>query len=61
MVGYTDLPLVSQDFVSDPRSTIFDAGAGIQLNPQFVKLVAWVRARALGSRVDGFKTHRLTH
>ena len=45
MVGYTDLPLVSQDFVSDSRSTIFDAGAGIQLNPQFVKLVAWVRAR----------------
>ena len=42
-VGYTDMPLVSQDFVSDPRSTIFDAGAGIQLSPQFVKLVAWVR------------------
>jgi glyceraldehyde 3-phosphate dehydrogenase len=42
VIGYTDLPLVSQDFVSDSRSTIFDAGAGIQLNPTFVKLVAWV-------------------
>ncbi len=41
VVGYTELPMVSQDFVSDSRSTIFDAGAGIQLNPQFVKLVAW--------------------
>lgn len=41
VVGYTELPMVSQDFVSDSRSTIFDAGAGIALNPQFVKLVAW--------------------
>lgn len=28
IIGYTETPLVSQDFVSDPRSTIFDAGAG---------------------------------
>jgi len=48
VIGYTDLPLVSQDFVSDPRSTIFDAGAGIALNPNFVKLVAWVRCRFAG-------------
>jgi len=42
VIGYTDLPLVSQDFTSDSRSTIFDAGAGIMLNPTFVKVVAWV-------------------
>lgn len=41
IIGYADMPLVSQDFVSDPRSTIFDAEAGIQLSPQFVKLVSW--------------------
>jgi len=41
VVGYTDLPLVSQDFTSDSHSTIFDAGAGIMLNPTFVKVVAW--------------------
>jgi hypothetical protein len=41
VVGYTDMPLVSQDFTSDSRSTIFDASAGIMLNPTFVKLVAW--------------------
>jgi glyceraldehyde 3-phosphate dehydrogenase len=41
VLGYTDEPLVSQDFVSDSRSSIFDAGAGIMLNPNFVKVVAW--------------------
>jgi glyceraldehyde 3-phosphate dehydrogenase len=41
ILGYCDEPLVSQDFVSDPRSSIFDAGAGIMLNPTFVKVVAW--------------------
>merc|ERR1711988_1326325 len=41
VVGYTEEALVSQDFVSDPHSTIFDAKAGIMLNPRFVKLVAW--------------------
>lgn len=41
VVGYTEEPLVSQDFVSDSRSTIFDASAGIMLNPTFVKLIAW--------------------
>jgi len=40
-LGYCDEPLVSSDFESDPRSSIFDAGAGIMLNPHFVKLVAW--------------------
>merc|ERR1711884_530446 len=41
ILGYCDEPLVSTDFESDARSSIFDAGAGIMLNPSFVKLVAW--------------------
>ncbi|MCA4776420.1 MULTISPECIES: type I glyceraldehyde-3-phosphate dehydrogenase [Empedobacter] len=41
ILGYTDEPLVSQDFVGDTRTCVFDAGAGIMLNPTFVKLVAW--------------------
>jgi glyceraldehyde 3-phosphate dehydrogenase len=40
-LGYCDEPLVSTDFEGDVRSSIFDAGAGIMLNPNFVKLVAW--------------------
>jgi len=41
ILGYSDEPCVSTDFESDPRSSIFDADAGIMLNPNFVKLVAW--------------------
>lgn len=41
ILGYTEEDLVSQDFVSNPLSSIFDAKAGIMLNPQFVKVVAW--------------------
>jgi len=41
VLGYCDEPLVSTDFESDSRSSIFDAQAGIMLNPTFVKLVAW--------------------
>ena len=33
--------MVSSDFIGDAHSSIFDAGAGIQLNPNFVKLVSW--------------------
>lgn len=40
-LGYTDEDVVSTDFVGDPHSSIFDAKAGIQLSPTFVKLVAW--------------------
>ena len=40
-LGYCDEPLVSTDFEGDLRSSIFDADAGIMLNPNFVKLVAW--------------------
>jgi glyceraldehyde 3-phosphate dehydrogenase len=40
-LGYCDEDLVSQDFVTNPISSTFDAKAGIMLNPQFVKLIAW--------------------
>jgi glyceraldehyde 3-phosphate dehydrogenase len=33
--------VVSSDFIGDTRTSIFDAGAGISLNDNFVKLVAW--------------------
>merc|ERR1712078_694402 len=41
VVGYTEDQVVSQDFVGETCSTVFDAGAGIMLTPQFVKLVTW--------------------
>jgi len=41
VVGYTDEPVVSQDFVSDPRTSIYDAEAAIELNPSFYKLISW--------------------
>jgi len=41
ILGYTNEDLVSQDFVSSPISSVFDAKAGIMLNPRFVKLIAW--------------------
>ena len=40
-LGYTEEDLVSTDFETEATSSTFDAGAGIMLNPQFVKLVAW--------------------
>ena len=41
ILGYTEDAVVSTDFVGDPRTSIFDAAAGIMLNDHFVKLVAW--------------------
>ena len=41
ILGYTDEDVVSSDFISDPRTSIFDAKAGIMLNDKFVKLVSW--------------------
>lgn len=41
VLGYTDEEVVSSDFIGDERTSIFDAKAGIQLSPTFVKLVAW--------------------
>jgi glyceraldehyde 3-phosphate dehydrogenase len=41
IIDYVDAPVVSQDFVSDPNTCNFDADAGIALNDNFFKLVAW--------------------
>ncbi|NLM85487.1 MAG: type I glyceraldehyde-3-phosphate dehydrogenase [Clostridiales bacterium] len=41
IIGYTEDAVVSSDFIHDPRTSIFDADAGIMLNETFVKLVAW--------------------
>lgn len=41
ILGYTEDLVVSQDFVSDARTSIFDADAGIQLNDTFFKIVSW--------------------
>jgi len=41
ILGYTEDMVVSTDFLGDQRSSIFDAKAGIQLSPTFVKLVSW--------------------
>jgi glyceraldehyde 3-phosphate dehydrogenase len=41
VLGYTEQAVVSSDFIGDSRTSIFDAEAGIMLNPNFVKLVSW--------------------
>lgn len=41
VLGYTEDLVVSQDFMSDPRTSIFDADAGIELNSKFFKVVSW--------------------
>ena len=41
ILGYTEEEVVSSDFNHDKRTSIFDAGAGIMLNPNFAKIVAW--------------------
>ena len=41
ILGYTEDDVVSSDFITDPQTSIFDAKAGIQLNPTLVKLVSW--------------------
>ena len=41
VLGYTEDAVVSSDFLGDSHSSIFDAAAGIQLSPKFVKLVSW--------------------
>ncbi len=41
ILGYTEDAVVSNDFVGDARTSIFDAGAGISLNSNFVKVVSW--------------------
>lgn len=41
ILGYTEEDVVSQDFIGDTRTSIFDAGAGIELNSKFFKVVSW--------------------
>lgn len=41
ILGYTDEDVVSTDFTSDSHSSIFDAKAGMELNPNFFKVVSW--------------------
>jgi glyceraldehyde 3-phosphate dehydrogenase len=41
VMGYTEDAVVSQDFIGDVRTSIFDATAGIALTDTFVKLVSW--------------------
>ncbi|MDD2293790.1 MAG: type I glyceraldehyde-3-phosphate dehydrogenase [Bacteroidales bacterium] len=41
ILGYTEDKVVSSDFLTDPRTSIFDADGGIQLNEHFVKVISW--------------------
>ena len=41
VLGYTEEQVVSQDFIGDKRTSIFDAGAAIGLNSKFYKVVSW--------------------
>ena len=41
ILGYTEEAVVSQDFVSEPRTSVFDAEASIGLNNNFFKLISW--------------------
>ncbi|MEA4815508.1 MAG: type I glyceraldehyde-3-phosphate dehydrogenase [Lachnospiraceae bacterium] len=41
ILGYTEEDVVSSDFLGDPRISIFDAKAGIELTDRFVKLISW--------------------
>ena len=40
-IGWTEEPVVSQDFIGDVRTSIFDAGAGMELNSSFFKIISW--------------------
>ncbi|MCA9295972.1 MAG: type I glyceraldehyde-3-phosphate dehydrogenase [Phycisphaerales bacterium] len=41
VLGYTEEDVVSSDFISDTHSSVYDAGAGIELNDRFFKIVSW--------------------
>ncbi|MFW5780331.1 MAG: type I glyceraldehyde-3-phosphate dehydrogenase [Bacillota bacterium] len=41
VLGYTEDDVVSSDFIHEPRTSVFDAKAGIALNDNFMKLVSW--------------------
>ncbi len=41
VLGYCEEPVVSQDFIGDIRTSIFDASAGMELNSNFFKIISW--------------------
>jgi glyceraldehyde 3-phosphate dehydrogenase len=41
ILGFTNEDVVSTDFMSDSRTSIFDATAGIELSPTFFKIISW--------------------
>jgi glyceraldehyde 3-phosphate dehydrogenase len=41
ILGYTEDEVVSQDFISEPQTAVFDAQAGLALNNNFFKIIAW--------------------
>ena len=41
ILGYSDELVVSQDFIGDKRTSIFDANAGMELNSNFFKIISW--------------------
>ncbi len=41
ILGYCEEPVVSQDFIGDVRTSVFDADAGMELNSKFYKIIAW--------------------
>lgn len=41
ILGYTEDKVVSSDFIGESCTSVFDAGAGISLNPYFVKVISW--------------------
>ena len=41
ILGYCDDLVVSQDFIGDKRTSIFDANAGMELNSKFFKIISW--------------------
>ncbi|MFK7834439.1 MAG: type I glyceraldehyde-3-phosphate dehydrogenase, partial [Winogradskyella sp.] len=41
VLGYTEDAVVSQDFVSEERTSVFDADASIELSSKFFKLISW--------------------
>jgi len=41
ILGYTEDEVVSSDFIGETCTSVFDAGAGISLNPNFVKAISW--------------------
>jgi glyceraldehyde 3-phosphate dehydrogenase len=62
ILGYTEDEVVSSDFLHCPLSSIFDANAGISLNPRFVKVVSWYDNEwGYSNRMADLAYHMATH